>query len=128
VGLGYRPRSSNLPDSAFTGTSEEDFARLESWYWPNPKYPRRNCETKGLCSRSVDDEFELPVLSCASGARLAGVPGNNRPGVGTKETMELQKLINHCADALSQPRCAYLSKAPMLRLAKLSRSAISLIT
>ena len=54
--------------------------------------------------------------------------GNYRHGARTKETMELQKLINHCADALSQPRCAYLSKAPMLRLAKLSRSAISLIT
>ena len=32
-------------------------------------------ETKSLCSRNVDDEFELhwAVLSYASGARLAGV-------------------------------------------------------
>ena len=76
MGLGYRPGSSNPPDSAFTGTSEEGFARSKLWYRPNPK-PALHAflhsfvaEQPGSVCRLLDGPFANPTAA-AEETRMA---------------------------------------------------------
>jgi hypothetical protein len=78
------------------------------WQVPSAELPRRRVFAAEMLMTSSSFTGQSCRAPAVRGWQVW--PGNNRPGAGTKETMELQKLINHCADALSEPRCATSAK------------------